>query len=44
MIQSIRTLQLNYFYVETDDENDDEIDRNPVFHFKAKGSFTSYTT
>ena len=33
-----------YGYVETDDDNDDEIDRNPNLHFKYKGSFTSHTT
>ena len=30
-----------YGYVETDDDNDDEIDVN---HLKDKGSFTSHTT
>jgi len=36
--------QLIYGYVEKDDENDGEIDRNPDLHFKDKGSFTSHTT
>ena len=31
-------------YVETDDDNNDETDRNPFFHFKDKGSFTSHAT
>jgi len=29
---------------QTDDDNDDEIDSNPVLHFKDNGSFTSYHT
>ena len=32
------------FYVPSDDDNDDKIDRNPHLHFKDKGSFTSRTT
>jgi len=35
---------LVYGYVETDGDNDDEINRNPDLHFKDKGSFTSHTT
>jgi len=35
--------QLIYGYVETADDNDDEIDRHPGLHFKDKGSFTSHT-
>jgi len=38
---SFTSHQLIYGYIETDD---DEIDRNPDFHFKDKGSFTSHTT
>ena len=34
-------LQLMYGYVETDDANDDERDRNSLLHFKDKGSFTA---
>jgi len=30
--------------IEMDDDNDDEIDRNPDLHFKDKGSFTPHTT
>ena len=30
--------QLIYGYVESDDENDDEIDKNSNLHFKDKGS------
>ena len=33
-----------YGYAETDDDNDDGIDRNPEFHFMGKGYFTSHTT
>ena len=36
--------QLSYGYEETDDDNDDELERNPDLHFKDKGSFTSHTT
>jgi len=35
---------LIYRYVETDDDNDDAIDRHPDLHFKDKGSFTYHTT
>jgi len=31
--------QLIYGYVETDDDNDDEIDRNPDRHFKDKNNY-----
>ena len=37
-------MQLVYGYVETDDDNDDEIDRNRVPRFKDKGTFTCHTT
>ena len=37
-------LRLNiYGYVETDDDNRDDIDRNRDLHFKDKGYFTSHT-
>jgi len=36
--------QLMYYYIGTDDDNDDEIDSNPDLHFKDKGSFTFHTT
>ena len=36
--------QLIYGYVERDDDNGDEIDRNLDLHFKDKGSFISHTT
>ena len=39
--------QLIYGYIETDADNDDEIGRNPDFHFKDfkdKGSYKSCTT
>ena len=36
-------LQLIYGYVETDDENDDETDRNAVLNVKDKVYFTSHT-
>ena len=35
-------MQFIYGYIETDDDNDDEIDESPVLHFKDKGSFTSH--
>ena len=35
---------LIYGYVETDDDNDDEKDRNPVLRFKDNGYFTYHTT
>ena len=31
--------QLIYGYAETDDDNDEEIDRNLDLHFKDKGAF-----
>ena len=37
-------MHLIYDDVETDDDNDDEIDRSPDFHLKDKGSFTSHNT
>ena len=39
-------VQLIYGYVETgdDDDNDNEIDRNPILFFKDKGSFTYHIT
>ena len=36
--------QLIYGYVETDDSNDDEIEKTPDLHFKDKGSITFHTT
>ena len=36
--------QFIYGYVETDEYNDDEKNRNPDIHFKDRGSFTSHTT
>jgi len=33
-----------FIYVEMDDDNDDETDRNPGLHFKDKGSFTPHIT
>ena len=36
-------VQLVYGYVETNDD-DDEIDKNPVLHFKDNGTFKSHTT
>ena len=40
----LRPLELIYGYVETDDENADEIDRNTALSFKDNGSFASHTT
>ena len=37
-------VQRIYDYVESDDDNDEEIDRNDVLYFKNKGSFTSHNT
>jgi len=37
------SLHLIYNYVETADDNDDEIDRNPPRHFKDNGSLTPHT-
>ena len=38
----LRPFAAHYGYVYTDDDNDDEIDRNPILHFKDKCSFTSH--
>ena len=41
---NIALRQLIYRYVETDDDNDDELDRKPDLNFKDKDYFTSHTT
>ena len=37
-------LQFVCSYIEKDNDNDDEIDRNPILHFNDMGSLTSHTT
>ena len=36
-------LQLIYGYIEKDDDDNDETNRNLVIHFKDKGSFTRWS-
>ena len=40
----LRPCEIIYDYVETDDDNDNEMNRNLVLQFKDKRSFTFRTT